>query len=102
MVQVQVHTCVIIQCAQCDQPLGSPEFEAHYPSEDAAVAAAEAAGWVDGPGGCWWCSACGPVLECQAQGHEFTDWRPLIACRDEVDELVTGVGSTTASDRKSS
>jgi hypothetical protein len=76
---VQVHTCVSVHCAQCGQALGSPGFEAHYISEDAALAAAEAAGWVEGPGGRWWCSACGPVLECEAEGHEFTPWQPQAA-----------------------
>src|SRR5947209_1040206 len=73
---VQVHTCVSVHCAQCGLPLGSPGFEAHYPTEDAALDAAESAGWVCGPGGRWWCSCCGPMLTCEAHGHEFTDWEP--------------------------
>ena len=73
---VQVHTCVSVHCDQCGLPLGSPNYEAHYPTEDAALDAAERAGWVCGPGGRWWCSCCGPVLICEAEGHEFTPWQP--------------------------
>jgi hypothetical protein len=79
MVQVQVYTCVSLQCAQCGQALGSPEFEAHYPSEETALEAAVAAGWVEGPSGRWWCSCCGPVLECETEGHVFTEWQPLLS-----------------------
>ena len=61
------------------QPAGLG-FEAHYPTEDAALDAAAAAGWVVGPGGRLWCSACGPVLECEADGHQFSPW--LSARRD--------------------
>jgi hypothetical protein len=73
---VQVHTCVSVRCDQCGLPLGSPNYETHYPTEDAALDAAESAGWVCGPGGQWWCSCCGPVLICDAEGHEFTPWKP--------------------------
>jgi hypothetical protein len=73
---VQVHTCVSVHCDQCGQALGSPGFEAHYPTEDAALDAAEAADWVVGPAGRLWCSCCGPVLTCEAEGHEFTVWQP--------------------------
>lgn len=72
---VQVHTCVSVQCDQCGMPLGGPDFEAHYPTEDAALDAAEHAGWVCGPGGRWWCSCCGPVLTCETQGHQFIGWQ---------------------------
>jgi hypothetical protein len=72
---VQVHTCVSVHCAQCGNSLGRPGFEAHYPTEEAALDAAAAEGWVEGPGGRWWCSACGPVLTCEAKGHQFTVWR---------------------------
>jgi hypothetical protein len=57
-------------------PLGSPNYEAHNPTEDAALDAAERAGWVCGPGGRWWCSCCGPVLTCEAEGHQFIGWQP--------------------------
>lgn len=76
---VQVHTCVSIHCHQCAQPLGAPEFEAHYPTETAALDAAQTAGWLPGPGETWWCSACGPVLVCEAEGHQFTPWKPADA-----------------------
>jgi hypothetical protein len=72
---VQVHTCVSVHCDQCGDPLGSPGFEAHWPTEDAALDAAAADGWQIGPGGRLWCSACGPVLTCEAEGHEFSAWR---------------------------
>ena len=81
---VQVHTCVSDQCGDA---LGGPGFETHYPTEDAALDAAAAEGWRLGPGGRLWCSACGPVLTCEAQGHEFTPWCPLLL--DECQELVT-------------
>ncbi len=73
---LQVHTCVSVHCGQCGDALGSPGFEAHYPTETGALDAATAAGWVVGPGGQWWCSACGPVLECEADGHRFSEWLP--------------------------
>ncbi|MGH3840720.1 MAG: hypothetical protein ACRDS0_04615 [Pseudonocardiaceae bacterium] len=75
---VQVHTCVSVHCAQCGQPLGSPGFEVHYPTEDAAMDAAAAQGWRVGPGGRLWCSACGPVLTCGAEGHKFSGRRRLV------------------------
>lgn len=76
---VQVHTCVSVHCAQCGDALGSPGFEAHYPTETAVLDAAAVEGWLIGPGGRLWCSACGPVLTCEAEGHEFSEWRhPLI------------------------
>jgi hypothetical protein len=72
---VQVHTCVSIHCDQCGDAIGSPGFEAHYPTEDAASDAAAAEGWLVSRGGRLWCSACGPVLTCEAEGHEFSEWR---------------------------
>jgi hypothetical protein len=75
---VQVHTCVSIHCHQCGDALGDPGYEAHYPTEDAALNAAAAEGWLVGLGGRWWCSACGPVLTCEAEGHQFSVWRPPI------------------------
>ncbi len=72
---VQVHTCVSVRCDQCRDSLGNPGFEAHYATEDAALDAAAAAGWLVGPGGRLWCSACGPVLACAVEGHEFSPWR---------------------------
>jgi hypothetical protein len=76
---IQVHTCVSVHCAQCGEALGSPGFEAHYATEDTALDAAAEAGWLVGPGERLWCSACGPVLTCEAEGHEFSQWRrPVI------------------------
>ncbi|MGH3852166.1 MAG: hypothetical protein ACRDR6_01430 [Pseudonocardiaceae bacterium] len=75
---VRVHTCVSVHCDQCGDALGDPGFEAHYPTEDTALDAAAAQGWRVGPGGRLWCSACGPVLTCEAQGHEFTEWCPSL------------------------
>ena len=54
---LQVHTCVSVHCGQCGDSLGSPGFEAHYPTEDAALDAAAGQGWRVGPGGRLWCSA---------------------------------------------
>jgi ferredoxin len=72
---VQVHTCVSVHCDQCRTSLGSPGFEAHWATEDAALDAATAAGWLVDLGGRLWCSACGPVLTCEAEGHEFSLWQ---------------------------
>ncbi|MGH3854096.1 MAG: hypothetical protein ACRDR6_11490 [Pseudonocardiaceae bacterium] len=74
---LQVQTCVSVHCVQCGDALGDPGFEAHYPTEDAALDAAAAQGWRVGPGGRLWCSACGPVMTCEAQVHEFTQWHLL-------------------------
>lgn len=76
---VQVHTCVSVHCDQCGDSLGSPGGEAHYLTEDAVLDAAAAEGWRVGPGVRLWCSACAPVLTCEAEGHEFSEWRhPVI------------------------
>jgi len=72
---VQVHTCVSVHCDQCRRALGDLEFEKHFATEDAALDAAATAGWMVGPGGRLWCSACGPVLTCETEGHEFSPWR---------------------------
>ncbi|MGH3803106.1 MAG: hypothetical protein ACRDTD_23855 [Pseudonocardiaceae bacterium] len=64
-----------VHCDQCGDSLGSSGFEAHYATEDAAFDAAAAAGWRVGPSGRLWCSACAPVLTCEAEGHEFSEWR---------------------------
>jgi len=72
---LQVHTCVSVHCDQCGDALGSPGFEAHYPSEDTALDAATTESWLVGPGGRLWCSACAPVLTCEAEGHQFSGWR---------------------------
>jgi hypothetical protein len=74
---LQVHTCVSVHCAQCGDSLGGPGLAAHYSTEEAALDAATVAGWQVGPGERWWCSACGPVLTCEEQGHEFTRWHQL-------------------------
>jgi hypothetical protein len=84
---LQVQTCVSVHCAQCGDALGEPGFEAHYPSEDAALDAAAAQGWRIGLGDRLWCSACGPVLTCEAEGHEFSQWRHP---RTERGELIGG------------
>ena len=72
---IQVHTCVRIHCDQCGDPLGGLGSEEYHATETAALSAAEAVGWRLGPGGRLWCSACAPVLSCEAEGHQFTDWR---------------------------
>lgn len=72
---VQAHTCVSVHCYQCGDSLDSAGFEMHYPTEDAALDAAAAEDWQVGPGGRLWCSACAPVLTCEAEGHEFSEWR---------------------------
>lgn len=77
---VQVRTCVSVHCDQCKRSLGSPAFEAHFATEDAALDAAAADSWLVGPGGRLWCSACGPILTCEAEGHEFSPWQlPVIS-----------------------
>jgi hypothetical protein len=54
---LQVHTCVSVHCGQCGDALRGPEFEAHYPTEVAALDAAAAEGWLVGRDGRLWCSA---------------------------------------------
>jgi hypothetical protein len=74
---LRAHTCVSVHCDQCaDTPAGAG-FEAHYPDETTALDAAMVAGWLAAPDGRLVCSACGPVLVCEAHGHEFGPWRPL-------------------------
>ena len=85
---IQGHRCVSAHCDQCGDSLGGLEFEAHYPTEDAALDAAIAEGWRVGPGGRWYCSTCGPVLTCEAQGHEFTPWRVVLPGEDELGQLA--------------
>jgi hypothetical protein len=72
---IPVHTCVSVCCDQCGDALGSPAFEAHFSTERAALDAAAAEGWWVGPGRRVLCSACVPVLTCEAQGHVFSEWR---------------------------
>lgn len=72
---LQVHTCVSVHCDQCGDTLGSPEFEAHYRTERSALSAATAQRWRFGSRRRLLCSACAPVLTCEAQGHEFSQWR---------------------------
>jgi hypothetical protein len=77
---IQVHTCVSVHCDQCGDSLGSPGVEKHFATDDAALNTAAAEGWLVGPGGRLWCSTCGPVLTCEAEGHEFSSWRwPVIS-----------------------
>ena len=71
----QAQTRASIHCAQCGDSPASLECEASWPPEDAALNAAADQGWRVGPDGRLWCSACAPVLTCQAQGHEFSGWR---------------------------
>jgi hypothetical protein len=95
--RVQVHTCVSVHCDQCGDALGGPEFPAHYPTKDAALDAAAAQGWRISPGGRLWCSACGPVLTCAADGHEFTPWQAVLNGVDEFPEPLAGTEHTAAS-----
>jgi hypothetical protein len=48
---LQVHTCVSVHCGQCGASPAGLGFQAHHPTETAALDAASAAGWVVGPGG---------------------------------------------------
>ncbi|MGH3755837.1 MAG: hypothetical protein ACRDRP_24765, partial [Pseudonocardiaceae bacterium] len=58
----------------------------------AALDAAAAQGWQVGPGGRLWCSACGPVLTCEIDGHEFTPWRAVLVSIDKFHERHAGTG----------
>jgi hypothetical protein len=71
----QVYAWMNVHCAQCGDSPTILDGEVYWPPEDAALAAATAEGWRIGPGGRLWCSACAPVLTCEAQGHEFSGWR---------------------------
>jgi hypothetical protein len=72
---IQVHTCVSVHCDQCGDALGSPAFQAHYRSERSALTAAAASRWRAGSGRRLLCPACAPVLICEAEGHQFSQWR---------------------------
>lgn len=66
---------VSVHCDQCGEGPAGPGVEAYWSTETAALDAAAAEGWRVGPGGRLLCSACGPVLTCEAEGHEFSEWR---------------------------
>jgi hypothetical protein len=72
---LQVHTCVSVHCDQCGDALGGPLVERHYRTETAALDAAATQGWRAGSGMRLLCSACAPVLICEAEGHDFSIWR---------------------------
>lgn len=70
---------VSAHCDQCGESPAGPGVAAYGSTEAAALDAAAAEGWRVGPGGRLLCSACGPVLTCQAEGHAFSEWRhPVI------------------------
>jgi hypothetical protein len=54
----------------------------HYPTETAALDAAMSDGWVVARDGRLLCSACGPALVCEAEGHQFTAWRCVVPGRE--------------------
>jgi hypothetical protein len=87
MGMLQVHACVSVHCDQCGEPLGDPEAQGHYPSEDAALNAAATQRWRVYPGGRLRCSACALASACEVEGHEFTPWRHP---RTERGELLGG------------
>jgi hypothetical protein len=72
---IQVHTCVSVHCDRCGDALGDPGFQAHYRNERSALDAATAQRWRIDRGRRLLCSACVPVLTCEAEGHEFSEWR---------------------------
>lgn len=81
---LRAHTWVSVHCDQCaDTPTGAG-FEPRYPDEAAALHAASAEGWLVGPDGQLWCPVCGPVLRCEAEGHDFGPWHPLTATSQVV------------------
>ncbi|MGH3685973.1 MAG: hypothetical protein ACRDSM_13120 [Pseudonocardiaceae bacterium] len=71
----QVYPWVSVHCALCGDSPGSIDYEEYWTPEDAVLHAAAAQGWRVGPGGRLWCSACAPVLTCDAEGHVFSGWR---------------------------
>lgn len=78
------HTWVSVTCDQCgDGPTG-PGTVPHFPGEADALAAAMAAGWLVAPDGRLLCSACGPILICEAEGHRFTGWHRALPGPDEL------------------
>jgi hypothetical protein len=87
---LQAHACVSVHCDQCGDTPGGPGFEAHYPTEAAALDAAAAAGWVAAPEGRLWCSTCGPILTCERQGHEFTAWHRATSLGQRADTARCG------------
>lgn len=93
---IQGHACVSVHCDQCGDSLGAPVCQAHFPTQDAALEVALEQGWRVGPGGRVYCSACGPVLTCEAQGHEFTPWRAMVPCEDDLTESGAPTGLVMA------
>lgn len=71
---VRLHHCVSVACDQCGD-----QFDGHFPSEDAALDAAAGRGWYVRDDGRVWCPACGRVLTCEVDGHEFTEWHRSVS-----------------------
>lgn len=71
---IRRHQCVSLHCDQCAQPPEGPDFGVHFPDEMTALEMAVAQGWRASADGRLFCSACGPILACEAEGHEFTPW----------------------------
>lgn len=67
---VRLHHCVSVTCDQCGDP-----HPGHFPTEDTALDVVAGCGWYVREDGLVWCPACGPVLTCETDGHEFTDWQ---------------------------
>ncbi|HEX2301782.1 MAG TPA: hypothetical protein VHH34_25310 [Pseudonocardiaceae bacterium] len=78
---LQRHHCVSVACDQCGHRPGGPEFEQHWPTATAALEAVIALGWyVAEDGHRVWCPDCGPVLVCEAEGHELSQWQACLCC----------------------
>lgn len=76
-----LHDCVSVACDQCRDRPGGPEFEQHWPTAAAALDAIGVLGWyVTEDGRRVWCPTCGPVLSCEAEGHELGEWRVCGCC----------------------
>lgn len=90
------HSCVSVHCGQCGDTPAGPGLKTHFPTVAAALDAAAAQGWLPGPSGRLLCTACGPILTCEKEGHQFIAWhRPttleLSAVGVGQAEVITGL-----------
>ncbi|MGH3999500.1 MAG: hypothetical protein ACRDTJ_18820, partial [Pseudonocardiaceae bacterium] len=74
---VQADARMSVHCDQCGDAAVARGVTAYWPTEAAALEAVASQGWYVHENGRVWCSACGPVLACEAaEGHDFTPWCP--------------------------
>ena len=88
---LQTRTCVTAHCDQCGATPDTDEYEPHWPTENDALEAAEAAEWYTEDLPRLLCAGCHAVLSCEGTGHEFTGWRRC-RCAQRVPAHPPGPG----------